>query len=117
MGRIRDGQDVEEGEGPRGWRAEAVADPVAFGVGRAARVRFRESRVVETSGEGPKELVGGDLIRVEHLDDHRAAGTECLETGKGLRCEESLNGVLLTVVVRAEIEAAVGRVEVRADVA
>jgi hypothetical protein len=52
------------------------------------------------------------MMSVKHLEDHCAAGAECLETGKGLRRKEPLDGILLAIVIRAEIEAAVCRVEI-----
>ncbi len=53
-------------------------------------------------------------MSVKHLEDHRAPGTECLESSEGLCGEEALDGVLLTVVIRAEVEPPVGRVEIGA---
>jgi hypothetical protein len=80
-------------------------------------VGLDESRALKARRKEPQELVRGELMRVKHLEDHCAADPECLKTGKGLCRKETLDGVFLAIIVRTEVKAAVGRVEVGTDAA
>ena len=62
---------------PRGViRLVPLTDPIALRIGRAACMRLHQTRTIETHGDHPEQLERGQILRVEHLDDHRAAFTQ-----------------------------------------
>ncbi len=107
-------QTAQKIQSPGGRTAIAATDPVAFGVRGATRVGLDEGRTIKTDTQEPDEFQGGTVLRVEHLDDHRAVWCrlECANTGVDLGSQEPVYEILLPVVVRAEIKSSIGRVDV-----
>jgi len=91
---------------------EALTDPVAFRVRRAARAWLDETRVIETHGQDPDEVQSGLVLHVKQFQNHGAAYPQGREAGQGFGDQEALDRVFLTVEVGAEVESAIGRIHV-----
>ncbi len=74
---------------------------------------FHDGGPVETGGENPQELQRRTVLRVKHLEHHRASRAQRTKAGQCLRGQESLDRVFLTIVVIAEVEPAISSVQVR----
>lgn len=110
--RIRRREGAEELDNPIGGAVESGTDPIALRIRGTTCMGLHECRAVKAAGKRPYEFQCGAALHIKELQDHGATLIERSQARKRLRDQEALDRILLSIEIRAEIEAAVRRIHV-----